>query len=182
MNAAPLSSPARIPDPEAMEAVGRRLGAVLRAGDVLVLTGELGAGKTTLARGIGEGMGVREAVTSPTFVLASTHPAAGGVPLVHVDAYRLHDALELDDLGLEPAEAVTVMEWGAPFVSALADAWCELVIVRRPGGPADDAPLDAPEERLAEVRDHGAPQLAVRVSAALAEALRSTGDAAEEAS
>ena len=101
-----------VPTPEQMEECGRRVAAVL--------TGELGAGKTTFARGLGAGLGARGTVTSPTFVLASTHPTASGTPFVHVDAYRLHDAVELDDLDLDPAGAITVVEWGAPFADALS--------------------------------------------------------------
>ena len=87
---------------DGMEAFGRALGGILRAGDLVVLTGPLGAGKTTLTRGIGEGLNVRGPVTSPTFVLARTHPSlSGGAPLVHVDAYRLGSALELDDLDID---------------------------------------------------------------------------------
>ena len=88
-----------IENPDQMHELGLELGKALRAGDVLVLTGPLGAGKTTLTRGIGEGLGVRGPVTSPTFVLARTHPSlVDGPPLVHVDAYRLNSAVELDDL------------------------------------------------------------------------------------
>src|SRR5688500_17491574 len=103
-----------VPDTAAMEAFGQQLGAVLRAGDLVVLTGPLGAGKTTLTRGIGEGLGVRGPVQSPTFVLARTHPSlVGGSPLLHVDAYRLDSAELLDDLDLDFAHAVVVVEWGA---------------------------------------------------------------------
>ena len=91
-----------IENPDQMHELGLELGKALRAGDVLVLTGPLGAGKTTLTRGIGEGLGVRGPVTSPTFVLARTHPSLGeGPPLVHVDAYRLNSAVELDDLDID---------------------------------------------------------------------------------
>jgi tRNA threonylcarbamoyladenosine biosynthesis protein TsaE len=102
-----------VADAETMEALGRRLGGLLRAGDLVVLTGPLGAGKTTLTRGIGEGLQVRGQVASPTFVLARTHPSATGVPLVHVDAYRLGGAAELDDLDLDYEGSVVVVEWGA---------------------------------------------------------------------
>ena len=92
--------------PEAMTALGERIGAQLRAGDLLALNGELGAGKTTFTRGIGAALGVRGAVTSPTFVLARTHLSeSGGAPLVHVDAYRLVSALELDDLEVRAGDA-----------------------------------------------------------------------------
>jgi tRNA threonylcarbamoyladenosine biosynthesis protein TsaE len=94
-----------------MHELGIRLGTQLRAGDLLVLTGPLGAGKTTLTRGIGEGLGVRGPVTSPTFVLARTHPnLSDGPPLVHVDAYRLSSAAELDDLDIDYAGSVVIVE------------------------------------------------------------------------
>ena len=131
-----------IDDAEAMEALGARLAAVLRAGDVVLLNGELGAGKTTLTRGLGAALGARGAVTSPTFVLARTHPTASGVPLVHVDAYRLASAAEVDDLDLDLDGAITVVEWGAGKLDGAVDSWIELDIVRPVGGDpeADDAP------------------------------------------
>nr|WP_277872947.1 tRNA (adenosine(37)-N6)-threonylcarbamoyltransferase complex ATPase subunit type 1 TsaE [Leucobacter luti] len=129
-----------IADPDAMHALGVRLGRVLRAGDLVILTGPLGAGKTTLTRGIGEGLGVRGPVQSPTFVLARTHPSlVGGAPLVHVDAYRLADAGELDDLDLDFERSVVVAEWGAGLVDTRG-SWLELVIERPLGdaAPAGD--------------------------------------------
>lgn len=131
-----------IVDADAMETLGARLAAVLRAGDLVLLNGELGAGKTTLTRGLGEALGARGAVTSPTFVLARTHPTASGVPLVHVDAYRLGSAAEVDDLDLDLAASITVVEWGAGKLDGAADAWLELDIERPRGGDpeADDAP------------------------------------------
>ncbi len=104
-------------------AFGVRLGRLLRAGDVLVLTGDLGAGKTTLTQGIAEGLGVRGPITSPTFVIARLHPSlVGGPALVHVDAYRLGSQLELDDLDLDADldESVTVVEWGAGLAEQLS--------------------------------------------------------------
>lgn len=131
----------RIPTVDAMEDLGRRIGAGLRAGDLVVLRGELGAGKTTLTRGIGDGMGVRGPVTSPTFVLARVHPpVTGRVPLVHVDAYRLADARELDDLDLDFAGAATVVEWGDGLLDGVSDSWLHIVIDRPHG--ADDRTLD----------------------------------------
>ena len=125
-----------VEDPEAMHELGVRLGRVLGAGDLVILTGPLGAGKTTLSRGIGEGLGVRGPVTSPTFVLARTHPSlADGPPLVHVDAYRLADAGELDDLDLDFDGSVVVAEWGAGLVDT-RDSWIEVVIERPTGGAA----------------------------------------------
>jgi tRNA threonylcarbamoyl adenosine modification protein YjeE len=131
-----------VPDADAMEALGARLAAVLRAGDVVLLNGELGAGKTTLTRGLGAALGARGAVTSPTFVLARTHPTASGVPLVHVDAYRLSSAAEVDDLDLDLAGSITVVEWGAGKLDGAVDAWLDLDIERPLGGDpeADDAP------------------------------------------
>ena len=123
-----------VPDTAAMEAFGRELGDQLRSGDLVVLTGPLGAGKTTLTRGIGVGLGVRGPVQSPTFVLARTHPSlAGGPPLVHVDAYRLGNADLLDDLDLDFAHAVVVVEWGAGLLDDVADSWLDVVIERPEG-------------------------------------------------
>lgn len=116
-------------DSEATQAWGRRVAAHLRAGDLIVLAGELGAGKTTFTRGLGEGLGVRGAVTSPTFVIARRHPSGPrGVDLVHVDAYRLGSASEIDDLDLEVAGTVTVVEWGAGRVEHLADSRLEITL------------------------------------------------------
>lgn len=126
-----------VPTADAMHELGVRLGAELRAGDVVVLDGPLGAGKTTLTRGIGEGVAVRGPVTSPTFVLARTHPSLrGGVPLVHVDAYRLGSAVELDDLDIAFPTSVVVIEWGAGVIEGLAESRLEIRIERPP--TADD--------------------------------------------
>ncbi|MFT4081870.1 MAG: tRNA (adenosine(37)-N6)-threonylcarbamoyltransferase complex ATPase subunit type 1 TsaE [Nocardioides sp.] len=121
----------------AMRELGRRLATQLRAGDVVVLTGELGAGKTTFAQGLGEGLGVRGPVTSPTFVIARVHPslASAGPALVHVDAYRLGGVAELDDLDLDTDidRAVTVIEWGEGLAEGLAESRLEVRIVRAEG-------------------------------------------------
>jgi tRNA threonylcarbamoyladenosine biosynthesis protein TsaE len=114
---------------------GRRLAAVLRPGDLVLLAGPLGAGKTALAQGIGAGLGVRGDVTSPTFVIARVH--RGPVPMVHADAYRLGDRpdprLEIDDLDLDASadDAVTVVEWGDGLVEHLNDAYLQVRIDRR---------------------------------------------------
>lgn len=131
-----------IDDAEAMEALGARIASVVRRGDVVMLNGELGAGKTTFTRGFGAALGARGAVTSPTFVLARTHPTESGVPLVHVDAYRLGSAAEVDDLDLDFDGSITVVEWGAGKLDGAIDAWIEIDIVRPVGGDpeADDAP------------------------------------------
>jgi tRNA threonylcarbamoyladenosine biosynthesis protein TsaE len=120
-----------------MRELGRRLARRLRAGDLVMLTGELGAGKTTLTRGLGEGLGVRGAVTSPTFVIARVHPSLGdGPPLVHVDAYRLGGGLDdMEDLDLDVSlpESVVVVEWGEGKVEELTDDRLHLFIHRTVG-------------------------------------------------
>jgi tRNA threonylcarbamoyladenosine biosynthesis protein TsaE len=115
-----------------MRDLGRRLAALLRAGDLVILAGPLGAGKTTLVQGIGAGLGVRGPVTSPTFVIARVHPplAGGGPALVHADAYRLGSFGEVDDLDLDTdaGSAVTVVEWGTGLAEPLADDRLEITI------------------------------------------------------
>ncbi len=151
-----------IDSPSDMEEFGRRVGGMLRPGDLLVLTGSLGAGKTTLTRGIAETLDVRGRVQSPTFVIARTHPSLhGGAPLVHVDAYRLGTSGELDDLDIDFARSVVVAEWGAPFAAAVADTWWEIELDREWGGTGLDTAcggsgpaareLDADAPRLATV-------------------------------
>jgi tRNA threonylcarbamoyladenosine biosynthesis protein TsaE len=134
-----------LPTVEDTRAFGARLAKVLRTGDLVVLTGPLGAGKTALVQGIGAGLGVQGTVVSPTFVIARVH--RGPVPLLHVDAYRLGSLAEVDDLDLnvDAADAVTVVEWGAGLVEQLAEARLEVSIAR-----ADDG-----EERTARLMPHG---------------------------
>jgi tRNA threonylcarbamoyladenosine biosynthesis protein TsaE len=127
--------------PELMSELGRRLAALLLPGDLVLLSGELGAGKTTLTRGLGEGLGVRGAVTSPTFVIARVHPSlTDGPALVHVDAYRLAGGLEeMEDLDLDVSlpESVVVVEWGEGKVEELSEARLQ-VVIRRAVGEDDD--------------------------------------------
>ncbi|MFD9436291.1 tRNA (adenosine(37)-N6)-threonylcarbamoyltransferase complex ATPase subunit type 1 TsaE [Streptomyces sp. NPDC060002] len=142
-NAAPARSvQLRVNSPEQMGELGRRLAGLLRAGDLVMLSGELGAGKTTLTRGLGAGLGVRGAVTSPTFVIARVHPSLGdGPPLVHVDAYRLGGGLdEMEDLDLDvslPA-SVVVVEWGEGKVEGLTDDRLQVLIHRAVGDTTDE--------------------------------------------
>ena len=125
-------------------ALGAAMAEVLRAGDLVVLTGELGAGKTTFTQGLGEGLGVREGIISPTFVLVRIHPnlpdgpRPGGPDLVHVDAYRLGSASEIDDIDLENTldSAVTVVEWGRDRVEHLTESRLEVELHRQLGGDA----------------------------------------------
>lgn len=126
-----------VPTAADMRDLGERLAGLLRAGDLVVLSGSLGAGKTTLTQGIGAGLGVRGPVTSPTFVIARQHPSLRGGPgLVHADAYRLGSRAEVDDLDLdtEVATSVTVVEWGEGLVEDLAPSFLQIAIsADRPG-------------------------------------------------
>ncbi|MEZ5086500.1 MAG: tRNA (adenosine(37)-N6)-threonylcarbamoyltransferase complex ATPase subunit type 1 TsaE [Tessaracoccus sp.] len=129
-----------IPTADAMRDLGRRLASLLRAGDVVVANGDLGAGKTTLTQGIGEGLGIEGPVISPTFVISRVHPHPGNGPaLVHVDAYRLGGSSELNDIDLDAtlAEAVTLVEWGRGVAEWLAEDRLEIDIVRS-DDPADE--------------------------------------------
>jgi tRNA threonylcarbamoyladenosine biosynthesis protein TsaE len=116
-----------VPTRDAMLALGARLATLVRAGDVVLLDGPLGAGKTTLTQGIGAGLGIATPITSPTFVLAREHTGPG-VRLVHVDAYRLASWDELDDLDLDTTGAVTVVEWGRGLAEPLAADRLEVTI------------------------------------------------------
>ncbi|THA74914.1 tRNA (adenosine(37)-N6)-threonylcarbamoyltransferase complex ATPase subunit type 1 TsaE [Streptomyces sp. A0642] len=131
-----------VESPEQMQALGRRISGVLRPGDLVMLSGELGAGKTTLTRGLGEGLGVRGAVTSPTFVIARVHPSLGDGPaLVHVDAYRLGGGLdEMEDLDLDVSlpDSVVVVEWGEGKVEELSEDRLHVRIDRAVGDTDDE--------------------------------------------
>lgn len=127
-------------DTDQMLAFGTRLARLVRAGDLIVLTGDLGAGKTTLVKGLGAGLDVRGRISSPTFIIARTHaPTGDGPALVHVDAYRLQGLAEVDDLDLDTAmeQAVTVVEWGAGLVEDLAADHLEVTIERDRGARGD---------------------------------------------
>jgi len=123
------------------------MAAVLRAGDLLVLTGALGAGKTTLTRGIGEGLGTIGTVSSPTFVIARTHQTTSNTNLVHVDAYRLGSVHEFDDLDIDLDNSVVVVEWGRGFAEDLTDDWLDIEIER--AKTSDD------EMRTVTIETHG---------------------------
>ena len=120
----------RIQDSDHMHLLGLAIAKVLRAGDLLLLNGPLGAGKTTLTRGIGEGLGAQGTVQSPTFVLARTHRTAVGPKLVHVDAYRLNSAVELDDLDIDFANSIVVVEWARDYIDGIAENWLRVDINR----------------------------------------------------
>ena len=155
---APLIGDHRVETAAEMQRLGARIARELAAGDVLVLTGELGAGKTTMTRGIGKALNVRGPVQSPTFVLARTHPNLGAGPaLVHVDAYRLSDALELDDLDIPWQRAVVVVEWGRGLVDQIRDQWWDVELIREVGidpesNPANPELLDGDAPRLVRIR------------------------------
>ncbi|WP_222865834.1 tRNA (adenosine(37)-N6)-threonylcarbamoyltransferase complex ATPase subunit type 1 TsaE [Aeromicrobium senzhongii] len=151
-----------VPDADAMRDLAARVATLLRAGDLLVLTGDLGAGKTTFTQGLGEALGVRGPVTSPTFVIARTHPSeVGGPALVHVDAYRLGSAAEIDDIDLDATtdESVTVVEWGAGMAEQLSDSWLSVAIEARlasPGDPLGTASgVESDEMRVVTIRPRG---------------------------
>jgi len=138
------SARALVKDAAGMRQLGGRLAGLLRPGDLVVLAGPLGAGKTTLVQGIGDGLDVRGPVTSPTFVIARVHPSLrGGPDLVHADAYRLGSRLEVDDLDLDADldHSVTVVEWGEGLVENLAPGYLLISIAwAGPGDPGQQGP------------------------------------------
>ncbi len=113
-----------------MHELGVRLGSLLKPGDLVSLNGVLGAGKTTLTKAIGEGVGVQGSVSSPTFLIARTHPTALGIPFVHIDAYRLSAPRELDDLDIDYSNSISVIEWGRGFTDGLSESILEIEIER----------------------------------------------------
>ena len=127
-----------IETPQAMHNLGVQLGATFKPGDLVLLTGPLGAGKTTLTRGIGEALGAIGNVSSPTFVIARTHKLEGqDHVLVHVDAYRLSSAAELDDLDIDFENSITIVEWGKGYTDGITDRWIEIDIERDHTGESE---------------------------------------------
>lgn len=127
-----------IATPEEMHELGLRLASVLQAGDLVILTGPLGAGKTTLTRGVGEGLRAVGNVSSPTFVIARTHKRENSdVPLVHVDAYRLTSPHEFDDLDIDIERSIVLVEWGRGFAEDLAESWLDVEIERDTTGESE---------------------------------------------
>ena len=120
----------RVETSEEMEELGTKLAGLLRLGDVLLLSGELGAGKTTLTRGLGAALEVQGTIQSPTFVLAREHRIPAGGKFVHVDAYRLSSALELDDLDINFSGSIVVIEWARDFLDGSLESYLSLDIDR----------------------------------------------------
>jgi tRNA threonylcarbamoyladenosine biosynthesis protein TsaE len=161
---APANAEVVLPDAEAAHALGRALAGVLRAGDLVLLTGPLGAGKTTVTQGIGEGLQVRGQVASPTFIIARVHPSlVGGPALVHVDAYRLGSLDELDALDLDESleDSVKVVEWGEGLAEVLSEDRLEVVITR-PHGAASSGGVVVPSAEDQEDAGAGLRQVSVR--------------------
>jgi tRNA threonylcarbamoyladenosine biosynthesis protein TsaE len=127
-----------IPSSEEMHELGISLSKQLTGGDLVILIGPLGAGKTTLTRGVGEGLGVEGNVSSPTFVIARTHKRQGNPPLVHVDAYRLGSPAELDDLDIPFATSIVLVEWGKGLTQDISEHWLEVELVRDTTGQSED--------------------------------------------
>ena len=143
-----------VPSAETMRVLGTRLAGLLRAGDLVILIGDLGAGKTTLVQGIGAGLEVRGPVTSPTFVIARVHPSLSGAPnLVHADAYRLASPAEVDDLDLDETldSSVTVVEWGGGLAEGLAADRLEVAIT--PAGQGREVRITGHGERWSGLAD-----------------------------
>lgn len=144
-----------VSDADEMHQLGLEIAKHLRAGDLVLLNGPLGAGKTTLTRGIGAGLGAQGTVQSPTFVLARTHKTQAGPKLVHVDAYRLGSAVELDDLDIDFENSIVVVEWARDYVDGLSENWLSVELKR----PADS------ETRELEIVGHGPRWEGVKIAA-----------------
>jgi tRNA threonylcarbamoyladenosine biosynthesis protein TsaE len=128
----------QVADADQMHELGVKISQQFRAGDLVVLVGPLGAGKTTLTRGIGEGLRAIGNVSSPTFVIARTHKREGtDVPMVHVDAYRLGGAAELDDLDIDFENSIVLVEWGRGLLEGISDDWLEIEIERDHTGESE---------------------------------------------
>ena len=141
-------------DADETRALGARLARLLRAGDLVMLSGGLGAGKTTLAQGIGAALEVRGRVSSPTFIIARVHPAlSDGPDLIHVDAYRITSLEVIDALDLDSSleRAVTLVEWGEEKVEALSPDRLEIQVMRPHGAVRAELPQpeDAPAGTVA---------------------------------
>ena len=145
----------KIATAEKMQQLGLEIGKQLRAGDLVLLNGELGAGKTTLTRGIGQALGAVGTVQSPTFVLARTHKTQAGPKLVHVDAYRLSSPVELDDLDIDFENSIVIVEWARDFLSGYVDEYL-VVSIRR---SSED------EIRTVEITSHGERWKGVQIAA-----------------
>ena len=128
----------QVRDADEMHALGIRIGKKLQAGDLVVLVGPLGAGKTTLTRGVGEALGAIGNVSSPTFVIARTHKRVSGeAPMVHVDAYRLGSADELDDLDIDFPKSIVLVEWGKGMLDGISENLLEVEIERDHTGASE---------------------------------------------
>ncbi len=140
---------------EEMHEFGIKLAGVLKAGDLVILTGPLGAGKTTFTRGVGEGLRAIGNVSSPTFVIARTHKRDNSdVPLVHVDAYRLGSVHEFDDLDIDIDHSIVLVEWGRGFAEELAESWLDIEIGRDHTGESEqrDVTITAHGSRFENAR------------------------------
>ena len=144
-----------VPTSDAMERFGESLARVATAGDVIILTGELGAGKTTFARGFGRALQLATPMSSPTFVVARTHQpsTAGEPPVVHIDAYRVGSLAEMADLDVDSDSSIVLAEWAAPYASALSDSWLEIVVERPVATELLD--IESDEPRQLSISAHG---------------------------
>lgn len=138
-------------DAELLEQFGKKLGQLLAPGDLVSLNGPLGAGKTTLTRGIGEGVRAKGNISSPTFLIARTHETESGAAFVHIDAYRLSIPAELDDLDIDYANSISVIEWGRGFTDGLSESMLEIDIERSEIDESRTLSLSAQGNRMTEL-------------------------------